>query len=75
MQTHERIRLEPVPARRVSPVDHDDSAPGRVDQRVGEGHPRGAASDDQVVGFDPSSRHGPHQKCTTAQQSTGSPLP
>ena len=58
MQTHERIRLEPVPARRVSPVDHDDLGAGRVDQRVGEGHPRCAASDDEVVGFEGSLRHG-----------------
>ena len=58
MQTHERIRLEPVPARRVSPVDHHDLGAGRVDQRVGESHPRCAASDDEVVGFEDLLRHG-----------------
>ena len=61
VQAHKRIRLEPVPAGRVPPVDHDDVGPRRIYQRVGERHPRGAASDDQVVRFDASSRHGPHR--------------
>src|SRR5258708_26073676 len=54
MQTHERIRLEPVTARRMSPVDHDDLGARRGDQRVGECHPGCAASDDEVVGYDGS---------------------
>jgi len=57
MQMHERIRLKPVPARSVSTVDHDNLGAGLVDQRVGEGHSRGAASDDEVVGFESSRRH------------------
>jgi hypothetical protein len=57
--THERIRLEPVPAGRVTPVDHDDvDVRRRVEERIGERHPRRAAADDEVVRLQRPPPHG-----------------
>ena len=52
MEAHERIGVEPVAARPVTPVDQHDLGVGVRDQRVGEGHPRRTGSDDEVVGLD-----------------------
>ena len=59
MQAHERVRLVPVSAGRMAPVDHDDLRAGRADQRIGEGHPGRATSDDEVVRLDGSAHFQP----------------
>ena len=58
VQLHERVRLQPVAADAVPPVD--ERHPGRrgvLDQRVRERHPHRAGPDHEVVGFD-AARHG-----------------
>ena len=49
MQPNERIRLVPVPARRVPTVDHDDLGIGLRNQRIHERHAGGTAANDEIV--------------------------
>ena len=67
MQPHERVRVEPVPARAVPPVDQRDPDVGMVDQRVGERHPGRARPDHHVVGLD----HARHRLTVAATGWTG----
>jgi hypothetical protein len=71
MQTQARVCLEPVTARRVSSVDHDDLGAGRADQQVGECHPGRAASEDEVVRLGASLRHGTRDFITRARENQG----
>lgn len=48
MEAHERIGVQPVAPRPVTPVDQHDLGVAVRDQRVGEGHPRCTGSDDEV---------------------------
>lgn len=49
MQPHEWVGVKPMATRRVATIDHRDPGIGVPDQRVNEGHPHRARSDDQVV--------------------------
>ena len=51
VQTHEQICVEPVPSRRVAPVDQRDARVAMREHRIGDGHARGASTDDQVIRF------------------------
>jgi hypothetical protein len=52
VEAHERIGVEPVAARPVTPVDEHDLGVRVRDQRVRERHPRRTRSDDEVIGLD-----------------------
>ena len=52
MEAHERIGVQPVATRPVTPVDQHDLGVGVRNQRVGEGHPRRTGSHNEVVGLD-----------------------
>jgi hypothetical protein len=58
VEPHERIRVEPVAARPVTPVDQHDLGLGVRQERVGECHSRRTGSHDQVVGLDLPDRQG-----------------
>ena len=57
MELHERICVEPVPARGVLTVDERDVRIRVVDQRVRERHAHRAGTDDEVVGGQLPHRH------------------
>jgi|GEM_PF-4405938 len=57
MQAHEGVGLVPMSTGRMPPVHHEDLRIGVGDQRVRERHPPGAASDDEIVGFERSNGH------------------
>ena len=57
MQADEGVRLEPVPADAMAPVDQGHAYVGMVGQGVGERHPDGTGPHHEVVGFD-DARHG-----------------
>ena len=52
MEADERVGVQPVAARSVTPVDEHDLGVRVRDQRVGERHSRRTGSDDEVVGLD-----------------------
>jgi hypothetical protein len=52
MQAHKWIRVVPVTARRVTPVDHHNLDIRIGDQRIGERHPGSTGADHQVVSLD-----------------------
>ena len=52
MQSHEGVRVAPVPADAVAPVDQGHAYVGVVDQRVDETHAHGPRTDHEVVGID-----------------------
>ena len=52
MEPYERIGVQPVAARLVTPVDQNDLGVRVRDQRVGEGHPGRTGPDNEVVGLD-----------------------
>jgi len=52
VQPHERVRVVPVAARAMAPVDHNHVGVAGRDQRIDERHSGGARPYDQVVGLD-----------------------
>ncbi len=71
VKADERISIQPVTARPVTPVDQHDLGVRVRDQRVGEGHPRGTGSDNHVVGLDFA--HAP--KATASRRVPGPAIP
>jgi hypothetical protein len=49
VELHERVRVEPVPAGAMAALDHHDVGVAVLDQRVDEGHPERAGTDDEIV--------------------------
>jgi hypothetical protein len=54
VQPNERLRVMPVPAGRVPPIDHHHAGVGVRDQRVHERHPDRAGAHDEIVRFQPN---------------------
>ena len=52
VQLHERVRVEPVTAGSMAPLDHHDVGVAVLDQRVDERHPERAGTDDEIVGLE-----------------------
>ena len=52
VELHERVRVEPVAAGSMTPLDHHHVGVAVLDQRVDEGHPERAGADDEVVGLE-----------------------
>ena len=52
MQTDKGISVNPVSAGGVAAIDDRDGRVGVGEQRVGERHPRGAGTDNEIVRFE-----------------------
>ena len=49
VELHERVRVQPVAAGAMAALDHHDVGVAVLDQRVDEGHPERADTDDEIV--------------------------
>ena len=57
VNAHERVRIVPMAARTVAPLDHHDVRITFSDERIGKRHPGSPGSDDKIVSLDLAQDH------------------